>query len=339
MTDLKVAVVGSGVIGLTTAIELQKSIRNANVSILSDGFNEDTTSWVAAGIFRPGGEFKGENKEITQKWIDDSWYYWKNIQDSRYGAEAGVTELSGYTFSNRSENAVRNPYIEKLVPIYRPATETELTSLCPQKWKFGSYYSTLLIENSIYLPWATEKFKADGGTVIHQRVDSLPSLGEKYDIVVNCAGLGSQTLCNDDELVPVRGQVIKVDAPWLKMFFYADSSTYIIPGFKSVTLGGCRELGSYDLNPDKYVSLGIRERCENLVPSLKGAREIRTLVGLRPYRKSVRVEKETKICMCGKKVKIVHHYGHGGYGVTAAPGTSLHAVRLVKEMWAGNSKL
>jgi hypothetical protein len=35
-------------------------------------------------------------------------------------------------------------------------------------------------------------------------------------------------------------------------------------------------------------------------------------------------------------LQIVHNYGHGGYGVTLAPGTALHAVRLVTEALAGN---
>jgi len=30
--------------------------------------------------------------------------------------------------------------------------------------------------------------------------------------------------------------------------------------------------------------------------------------------------------------QVVHNYGHGGYGVTAAPGTAKHAVKLVREL-------
>lgn len=59
-------IVGSGIIGLTTALELQENFPNANVTILADRFNEDTTSYVAAGIFRPGTSFMGHTKEITQ---------------------------------------------------------------------------------------------------------------------------------------------------------------------------------------------------------------------------------------------------------------------------------
>jgi D-aspartate oxidase len=51
---MRIAVVGSGVVGLTTALELQSEYRNAQITILADKFYKDTTSYVAAGIFRPG---------------------------------------------------------------------------------------------------------------------------------------------------------------------------------------------------------------------------------------------------------------------------------------------
>lgn len=60
------AVVGSGVVGLTTALELQKQFPNANVTIFADKFGVETTSDVAAGIFRPGNNFSGPTEDITR---------------------------------------------------------------------------------------------------------------------------------------------------------------------------------------------------------------------------------------------------------------------------------
>lgn len=40
--------------------------------------------------------------------------------------------------------------------------------------------------------------------------------------------------------------------------------------------------------------------------------------------------------------QVVHNYGHGGYGITAAPGTSKHAVKLMQQLHLstyGHSKL
>ncbi|CAH2002754.1 unnamed protein product [Acanthoscelides obtectus] len=66
MSDLNIAVLGAGVVGLTTALELQKLYRNAHIDVIASCFESDTTSNVAAGLFRPGTSFCGPNEEITR---------------------------------------------------------------------------------------------------------------------------------------------------------------------------------------------------------------------------------------------------------------------------------
>ena len=82
----------------------------------------------------------------------------------------------------------------------------------------------------------------------------------------------------------MRGQVVKVRAPWVKLAFYGDYDTYILPGFEAVTLGGCRQYDSFNLNVCKYDSMAIKERCYGMLPSLKRAEVVREAVGLRPHR-------------------------------------------------------
>lgn len=125
-------------------------------------------------------------------------------------------------------------------------------------------------------------------------MDSLKELAKDYDLIVNCTGLGAKTLCKDDKMIPIKGQVIKVRAPWLKTFFYGELGTYIIPGTDGLTtLGGCREFESSDVSICPYQTAAIRDRCEKLLPSLKRAEAVTNKAGLRPYREGgVRVEAE-----------------------------------------------
>lgn len=84
--------------------------------------------------------------------------------------------------------------------------------------------------------------------------------------------------------------------------------------------------------------MSIKERCYDLIPSLANAEVLSEKTGLRPHRDPVRVEKQF-IRTPAKTLKIVHNYGHGGYGVTTAPGTAMYAVKLSKEMHNSRSKL
>lgn len=195
-----------------------------------------------------------------------------------------------------------------------------------------------MTECDLYLPWATKKFQSQGGEIVKRKVTNFSELYGSFDIIVNCTGLESQSLCNDRKLVPIRGQVIRVKAPWIKMAYYGNFDTYIVPGFSGVTLGGCRNFQSFDLRPNQYDFESIKTRCEELVPSLKTAEVAEVKVGLRPHRDPVRVESEYLDTSQGI-LKLVHNYGHGGYGVTTAPGTAKQAVRIVRDVWTGYARL
>ena len=96
----------------------------------------------------------------------------------------------------------------------------------------------------------------------------------------------------------------QVKAPWVKMFFYGDYDTYIVPGMDYVTLGGCRQYDSYKEDIDKYDSAAIWERCTELLPNLKSCQVVREASGLRPHRDPVRVEKDFFLTKTGKQLKV-----------------------------------
>jgi glycine/D-amino acid oxidase-like deaminating enzyme len=56
-----------------------------------------------------------------------------------------------------------------------------------------------------------QKFKMNGGKVLHQKVESLQQLcGQHYDVVINCTGVQARNLVGDKSVQPVRGQVLRV---------------------------------------------------------------------------------------------------------------------------------
>lgn len=322
MSDLRVAVIGAGAVGLNVALNVQEKLPSCKLDIIADRFEDEVTSYGPAGLFRVGSSFRGPSEEITTKWISDSYGYYKSLLPY---PECGMFEVSGYIFSDTSEEITKNYYLENVLPVYRSASEEEKIRESGS-WKYGSYMTTLIMRCVKFLPWAQNKFRNQGGNIIKKKINNFAELSSDYDVVFNCSGLGAKYLCNDRTLLPIRGQLTTVEAPWIRNFYFNDYDTYIFPiGGGKVMLGGCRNFESYDVNVNKYDSGSIRERCETVVPSLRNVKTIHEWAGLRPYRPQVRVEVEYF-----GKVKIIHNYGHGSFGISMAPGTASYAVDLMR---------
>lgn len=71
------------------------------------------------------------------------------------------------------------------------------------------------------------RFNSAGGTIITRRVNNFDELIQDYDLIINCTGLGARTLANDQKMKPIRGQVTRVQAPWIFQTFMADGN-YVI---------------------------------------------------------------------------------------------------------------
>lgn len=77
-------------------------------------------------------------------------------------------------------------------------------------------------------------------------------------------------------------------------YIFNNSKNYIIPcGYDGIiTLGGTADFGSHDISVVPEITDSIVDKCSQLLTNLQYAPRIRNWVGLRPYRKEVRVELE-----------------------------------------------
>ncbi|KAM8737350.1 D-aspartate oxidase [Acanthopagrus schlegelii] len=327
MRRVRVCVVGAGVIGFSTAVCVAEALPFCSVTLLADKFSPDTTSDGAAGILF-AAKFPDIPLERQKHWFKDSFDHLLDIAQSQHSPEAGVMLSSGWQIF-KEVPADKKPFWADSVIGFRFMTEGELKRFPDHK--FGQAFTTIKCECSSYLPWLEKRFREAGGNVEQRKVDSLQELGSSYDIIVNCSGLGSKTLVHDNQVYPVRGQVLKVEAPWLQHFIRdGDGKTYIYPGIHSVTVGGTRQEQDWRLQVDDGDTRSILERCSRLEPSLSKARVLSKWVGLRPSRRNPRVEREL-VKLQGRRVPVVHNYGHGGWGVTLAWGSALDALGLVRQ--------
>ncbi|CAB1429561.1 unnamed protein product [Pleuronectes platessa] len=327
MTSVKVVVVGAGVIGFSTAVCIAEALPSCSVTLLSEKFSPDTTSDGAAGIMFTG-EFPDIPLERQRLWFKDSFDHLLAIAQSQHSPEAGVMLSSGWQIFKEAP-ADKFPFWSEFVIGFRLMTDRELRRFPDHT--FGQAFTTIKCECASYLPWLENRFKRAGGQVQQRKVHNLQELGKSYDIIVNCSGLGSKQLVGDTQVYPVRGQVLKVEAPWLQHFIRdGDGKTYIYPGIHGATVGGTRQEGDWRLEVDEGDTKSILERCGRLEPSLSKAKVLSEWVGLRPSRRNLRLEREV-VQLQGRQVPVIHNYGHGGWGVTLAWGTALDAMSLVRQ--------
>lgn len=99
-------------------------------------------------------------------------------------------------------------------------------------------------------------------------------------------------------------------------------------------LGGTYQKGQWESQADPNTAMRIMRRAVELCPELTGGKGVEGLdvvrhgVGLRPYREGgVRIEREVV-----EGVRVVHNYGHGGWGYQASYGCAEGVVELVEEV-------
>uniref|UniRef100_A0A4X1V9S1 D-aspartate oxidase n=1 Tax=Sus scrofa TaxID=9823 RepID=A0A4X1V9S1_PIG len=272
MDTVRIAVVGAGVMGLSTAVCIFKLVPGCSITVISDKFTPETTSDVAAGMLIPP-VYPDTPIHKQKQWFKDTFDHLFAIANSAEAKDAGVLLVSGWQIF-QSAPTEEVPFWADVVLGFRKMTKNELKKF-PQH-VCGQAFTTLKCEGPTYLPWLEKRVKGSGGLVLTRRVEDLWELHPSFNIVVNCSGLGSKQLVGDMEIFPVRGQVLKVQAPWVKHFIRDGSGlTYIYPGIANVTLGGTRQKGDWNLSPNAEISKQILSRCCALEPSLRGACDIR----------------------------------------------------------------
>nr|XP_022300252.1 D-aspartate oxidase-like isoform X1 [Crassostrea virginica] len=325
--NFRVAVVGAGAVGLSTALCIQDRIRNCDVTIIADQFSPSTTSDGSAGLWTPF-LVPDDQREVVSRWALKTYHFLWDVFHSETACTYGVQLISGFNFCKEVQH---DPPWSKQVKGFRRLSEEELKDYPGRE--YGIFYTAFTIDVPRLLSTFMKKFREQGGFVKAKKLGSLQEIESSFDVIVNCSGFGAAELLKDTKVKPKRGQVIRAKAPWIKHFYIDDIGdqkgdlTYILPGVDSVVLGGTSQDGNINTEDDQTDLDGIMKRCLKLMPSLKECKVQGTWAGLRPYREAVRLEIDRTSPGC--KAKVVHNYGHGGSGLTLFWGCALDATELV----------
>lgn len=314
--------------GLPVAVMLTQNRYKPEVTLIAEEFSPNTTSDAAGAAIKitDNQTFNDDPRKI--KWITETYKYAQELFTSPMASQLNISMVSAYAIFEGSREI--DPYLKNCVLGFRDVGAEEKKVLNIPQDKNAWCYSTFVVPCTPYLSWQMTRFKANGGTVIQKRVIKLQELDSAYDVIVNCSGLGSRELANDQELYPSRGQAVLVNAPWVKHSItvdIGDQVTYIYPRGTSVMLGSTKQIG----NRSKEISLsdrqGIIAKCSQYIPSLAQAEIVDDRVGIRPSRKQVRLERED----ISENTSVVHNYGHTGKGFALSIGCAKDVLSLVEE--------
>jgi D-amino-acid oxidase len=298
-----IAIIGAGVSGLTCGVLFAE--RGFRAAIFAEQIGQQTTSGAAAALWFP------YDAEPADKVIPWALAAYKVLVDLTKDPRSGVSMIELRQYYRTGE--IEIPDWAKPFVI---STEVEKSLTV---FSSGVALRVPLMDTTIYLDYLASRFQKAGGAInTNVRFEKLEDVDPKFDLVINCAGIGARELVHDADLEPHRGQVAivpKIDN--LKCAIVCDDAPlmYAIPRTNDCVFGGTNDV-SDDLAANPATTTAIVDECSRVL-KIDKPRVLNERVGLRPFRKSgVRLEKEK--LRDGRTV--IHNYGHGGSGFTLSWG-------------------
>ncbi|KAF8361201.1 ddo-2, partial [Pristionchus pacificus] len=323
--SLPVAIVGEGVIGLSTALALLEAVPRVKITIFSDRPIEKICSFGPAGLFRIDNPKYRDIGRI-------SFERFSHLYRTRSGDETGIKLLSGTIMSDdKSKLEGQEQAYGDTVYNFRWLGEREKKDLFPNPAKHAIFFTTFASEANRYMPFLRKEIgKYDQVEWKSAKIEKLEQLGDQFDVVVNCGGLDAGKLAGDDDtMYPIRGVALRIEAPWHKHFYYKDLDTFTIPMNDAVTLGSLKQKGRSDMTITDEDRRDIWERYEKIHPAIKGSKVLYEWIALRPGRDEIRLESQNRKSNNGKEFMVVHNYGHASNGFTLGWGCAHKVVAII----------
>lgn len=242
------AVLGCGVMGLTTARLMQD--QGWKVTIYSKDLPPHTTSNVAGGQWSATSVF--DRPEVNAAFMSQyelamqhSYRYFQNLVGPHYG----VRWISNY-------HVLPGPMEGETLPEQYPYLYPQRINMSRADHPFAAdhvyHYDTMLIEPAVFLPALMEDFYTAGGKIeVREFHTEQELMNLNQPVVINCTGLGSKELFNDQNMLAIKGQLsFLLPQPEVDYIVVGNNGHYMFPRSDGILLGGTFDRNIYDTTPD-----------------------------------------------------------------------------------------
>ena len=259
-TNRRFAVLGCGVMGLSTARLLQQRFQDGpgTVTIYAKDLPPDTTSNIAGALWYPTSSF--DPQEVTARFSEQ---FRLACQISNRAFQGLVGPDYGVRWTDTLELIRNEASLERELyggaQLY-PQTEIHRDPKHYFGFPYARQFSTLMIEPHVYLRALLRDFYIAGGKVVVKEFKSRQEIARLPEpVIFNCTGLGSRMLFDDQKLIPVRGQ-LEVLLPQPEVdYCYLSGSGYMFPRRDGIILGGTFDHDDWSLQPNPEQTTEILE--------------------------------------------------------------------------------
>ena len=260
----RAAVIGCGIVGLTTARQLQR--HGFDVTIYAASLPPYTTSNMSWAGFTPmSGLVSTESR--TPQWdeqfrraVDVAYREHQLLVGRPYGV-SWIDEYSTMADPNARRGGSTSDGEGSGPPLLSSTMTLARTVFGPGEHPFVAQYAArtpiLRFEPSMYLDAVMRDVVLFGGRIVVRSFDSrrdLAALSES--LIVNCTGLGAATLFDDRELVPIKGQ-LTVLVPQPEVTYCAAG---MMPRSDGIVLGHVSQRGVATLDVDEVERKRVVDR-------------------------------------------------------------------------------
>lgn len=256
-----IVILGAGVTGLTTAFELARM--GFSYRHLAATTTPDTTSNIAGGLWLAASVDLAGDLEPNRSYriLERSYLRYLSLLDT----DLPVKKMRYFQFSDDPHNREYVPFsLDDLAErgLLPPVIRYDVLPI-EGVISGGKEYQTFLIDTPLYIGSLTEKAMANQA-IENNRFASQSELLNYFEpetLIFNCTGLGSSILFQDENLIPVRGQLVLIrrdgESPASDQDFMTGGHGYLFPRQNEWVLGGTHEFDEWDPTPDPKVGRRI----------------------------------------------------------------------------------